>query len=354
VRGVAAGLLLLWAALLGTSWPARALQPPGVGVPDPRWKYVQLARATDWFPVRMVAADEPWAQVVQDVQQRLGTAGTSRAVRVGFYGHGAFIPPVEVQQDLLFVVALGLAAEMDVMLFPHWQFPDRAPFWELPRQMLQERFLPPRQPPEDSLGVVVTRTLQQWALEHRRSTAQAVVRLAEGIHAFHTQHMTPSLAAFSNSALVIVRLGELLAQGTISDGRDAIGVPDAVRQGVYVRNIVTFGYPLPQGTVTPALRQRVQGTFVNVVPAHCWAQLGGNFPLRGAVQNVPVSWAPSHAGWPQLAPTGPEVALLGALLGGRADAQRLAAQLEQRPQGGERWARVLGEAVCAQLPAVDR
>jgi hypothetical protein len=166
--------------------------------------------------------------------------------------------------------------------------------------------------------------------------------------------MTPSLAAFSNSALVIVRLGELLAQGTLSDGRDTIGLPDAVRQGVYVRDIVTFGYPLPQGTVTAALRQRVHGTFVNVIPAHCWAQVGGNFPLRGAVRNVPVSWAPSHAGWPQLAPTGPEVALLGAFLGGRADAARLAAQREQRPQGGARWARVVGEAVCARLPAVDR
>jgi hypothetical protein len=351
---VASGLLLLVVALLGTPGPARALPPPGVGVPDPRWKYVQLARATDWLPIRMVAADEPWAQVVQDVQQRLGTAGRSRAVRVGFYGHGAFIPPVDVQQDLLFVAALGRAVEMDVMLFPHWQFPVRAPFWELPRRMLQERFLPPRQHPEDALGVVVTRTLQQWVLEHRRSTAQAVVRLAEGIHAFHTRHMTPSLAAFSNSALVIVRLGELLAQGTISDGRDTIGVPDAVRQGVYVRNIVTFGYPLPQGTVTAALRQRVHGTLVNVVPAHCWAQVGGNFLLRGAVQNVPVSWAPAHAGWPQLAPTGPEVALLGAFLGGRADATRLAAQLEQRPQGGEHWARLVGEALCDQPPAVDR
>jgi hypothetical protein len=36
MRVVAAGLLLLWAALLGTPSPARALQPPGVGVPDPR------------------------------------------------------------------------------------------------------------------------------------------------------------------------------------------------------------------------------------------------------------------------------------------------------------------------------
>jgi len=44
--------------------------------------------------------------------------------------------------------------------------------------------------------------------------------------------------------------------------------------------------------VSPALRQRIRGTFVNVVPAHCAQQWQGNFPLRGEVHNLPVSWAP--------------------------------------------------------------
>jgi hypothetical protein len=327
--------------------------PVGAWEPDPRWQYVQLSGATVWLPIRLVPSDEPWAQVVQDVQSRLGTIESGKAVRVGFYGHGAFVTRAEVQQDILFVAALGMAAEMDVMLFPHWPFPERHPVWEIPRQLLHEQFTTPLKNPGETVVEVVKRNLRQLTREHRTATAQAVVRLAAGIHAFHTRHMTPSLAAFSNSALVLVRLGELLEQGGITDGREALTVAADVRQGVYVQNIVTFGYPLPHGAVSPALRQRVQGTFVNVVPAHCWKQLVGNFPLRGEVENVPVAWAPSHAGWPRLAPTGPEAAVLGAFLGGRADARRRAAQLEQRTPGVGRWARAVGDAVCDHLPAAN-
>jgi hypothetical protein len=106
--------------------------------------------------------------------------------------------------------------------------------------------------------------------------------------------------------------------------------------------------------VTAALQQRVQGTFVNVVPAHCWQQLAGNFPLRGAVENVAVAWAPAHAGWPHLAPTGPEVAILGAFLGGRVDVRRLAAQVAPRVRGVGRVAKGVGDAVCDALPDVER
>jgi hypothetical protein len=81
--------------------------------------------------------------------------------------------------------------------------------------------------------------------------------------------MTPALAAFSNSSLVIVRLGQLLDQGTIADGYTMLMLADEVRQGIAVRTIVTFGYPLPHGMVSAALRHRVQGTVVNVVPTHC-------------------------------------------------------------------------------------
>jgi hypothetical protein len=312
---------------------------------------VRLAPAT-LFPIRTVDYDEPWTQVVQDIQLRLGTSGIGREVRVGFYGHGAFVTRAAVQQDVLFVAALGLAAEMDVMLLPHWRFPERHPLWALPRQLLHAPLQTLLQPPGE-LVEVVKRHLRHLAQEHRAATAHAAVRLAEGIQVFHRQHMTPALAAFSNSALVIVRLGELLEQGTISDGRTMLMLADEVRQGVAVRNIVMFGYPLPHGTVSTALRHRVQGTVVNVVPAHCWHQLAGNFPLHGSIENVPVPWAPSHAGWPQLAPRGPEVARLGAFLGGRADAGRLAAQLGQRTQQSGPVATSWWDAVCAQLPVFD-
>jgi hypothetical protein len=78
-----------------------------------------------------------------------------------------------------------------------------------------------------------------------------------------------------------------------------------------------------------------------------------NFPLHGRVENVPVAWAPSHTGWPHLAPRGPEVALLGAFLGGRADAGRLAAQGGLRTQQGGPGATSWWDRVCAQLPVFD-
>lgn len=105
--------------------------------------------------------------------------------------------------------------------------------------------------------------------------------------------------------------------------------------GFQLKNIVTFGYPLPNGQVSAALRQRVRGTLVNVVPAECWQQWGGNFLLRG-VENLPVSWAPAHADWPRLSPHGPEVTALGALLGDQGEARRMRALTQLRqPRSGE-------------------
>jgi hypothetical protein len=350
---MALGMLFLMLAWLGTPVAARPQPHEVPWAPDPRWTYVRLAPGTPLFPVRAVDYDEPWTQVVQDVQHRLGVTVAGREVRVGFYGHGAFVTRAAVQQDVPFVAALGMAAEMEVMLLPHWRFPERHPLWELPRQLLHEQFTLPLKLPGETVLAALKRRLQQLALDNRRATAHAAVRLAEGIQAFHRQHMTPALAAFSNSALVIVRLGALLHQGTISDGHAMLMLADDVRQGVAMRNVVMFGYPLPHGTVSTALRHRVQGTVVNIVPTHCWYQLAGNFPLQGSVENVPVAWAPSHAGWPQLAPRGPEVAILGAFLGGRADAGRLAAQLGQRTQPGGSVAKSWWDTVCAQLPVFD-
>ena len=194
-RRRAPALLCVLLVLLGLTTAARAQPPGGPGAPVPKWHSVQLTPATAPFPVRLVADDEPWAQVVHDVHQRLGARGAGRDVRVGVYGHGAFVPRATVQQDVRFVAALGMAAEMDVMLFPLWRFPERLPGRELLGQLLQEQGTTPWQPPGKTVVGVVTRTMRQLARDHRATLAQAVVRLAEGLHAFHTQHMTLSLAS---------------------------------------------------------------------------------------------------------------------------------------------------------------
>src|SRR4030095_9095122 len=109
-------------------------------------------------------------------------------------------------------------------------------------------------------------------------------------------------------------------------------------------------YPLPNGQVAPALRQRMRGTFINVIPAHGEQQWQGNFLLRGAVDNLPVSWAPAHVDWPRLAPQGPEVAVLGALLRGQEPAlspRRHCCAGERRGEGPV--GRQLREPLCAAL-----
>jgi hypothetical protein len=142
--------------------------------------------------------------------------------------------------------------------------------------------------------------------------------------------------------------------GQLSDGRTPLPVAESVRQDIALNNVVTFGYPLPNGQVSPALRQRLRGTFINVVPAHCEQQWQGNFPLRGAVDNLPVSWAPAHGDWPHLAPQGPEVAVLGALLGGQEPALALRRHAwaghrrEGEPLGRQVW-----EPLCAALQRFD-
>jgi hypothetical protein len=299
--------------LLDTTMAAGEPRLASSGDQDSTWRYVSPLDSALSLPVRIVGENEPWEQVVQDVQAHLAAIISERPVRVGFYGHGAFVKRTEVQLDLPFVAALGVAAEMDVIVFPHWRFPDKAPFIDIPQQVLQDRLNNSR---GETVLETIKRNARQGALEHRYATAHAAVRLAEGISAFHTRRMTPFVAAFSNSALVLVRLGQLLEQDGISDGYKIITVNESVRQGIYLNNVVTFGYPLPNGQVSAELQQRIRGTWVNVVAAECWKQLGGNFPLRGG-KNLAVSWAPAHANWPRLSPQGPEVAALGSLLGDR-------------------------------------
>jgi hypothetical protein len=344
-------VLLFLSSLIIAS--ASAAAPPGA--PDPRWKNVRLSGATDFLPIRMVAYDEPWEAVVQDVQERLATRVTGRSPRVGFYGHGAFVAATEVQHDVLFVAGLGVAAAMDVMIFPQWRFPETNPLRDIPRQILREQLQIPWQNPGATVMQVTKSKVRQLARENRYATAHAAVRLAHGIHAFHRHRLTPALAAFSNSAIVLVRLGELLEQGSVADGHTGLVVADDVRQGVAMTNLVIFGYPLPHGAVAMALRRRVQGALVNVVPAQCWQQLAGNFLLRGGVENVLVSWGPTHNGWPQLAPQGPEVAVLGAFLGGRSTAwgELLTTRATAGISQFFSWAKLLPDTLCEYLLEFD-
>jgi hypothetical protein len=302
--------IVLLLVLLGAALAAEEPQPASASDQDSTWRYVFPFDSARSLPIRIVGEDEPWEQVVQDVQARLAVTISGRPIRVGFYGHGAFVKRTEVQDDIPFVAALGVAAEMDVMVFPHRRFPDKAPFIDIPQQVLQDQLNNYR---GETVLETIKRNARQGALEHRYATAHAAVRLAEGISAFHTRRMTPFVAAFSNSALVLVRLGQLLEQDGISDGYKIIAVNESVRQGIYLNKVITFGYPLPNGQVSTGLQQRISGTWVNVVPAECWKQLGGNFLLRGG-KNLAVSWAPAHANWPRLSPQGPEVAALGTIL----------------------------------------
>ena len=345
---------LLLPVCLGLGMTVRAQEPTVSGDQEPQWRYVRLSASAPAIPIRIVGQDEPWERVVQDIQARLSPRLAGRAMRVGFYGHGAFVKPSEVLHAIPFVAALGEAAAMDVMVFPHWHFPDTPPWLALPRYLLQAQLGQGLPHSVEDVGELMRGTARQFALEHRAATTHAAVRLAEGLSAFHRQHITPSLAAFSASALVLVRLGEIVEHGQLSDGRTHIPVAESVRQDISMHNVVTFGYPLPNGQVSPALRQRMRGTFINVVPAHCAQQWQGNFLLRGEVENLLVSWAPAHGDWPRLAPQGPEVAVLGALLGGQepALALRRHAWSGQRREG-DPLGRQLWEPLCAALQRFD-
>jgi hypothetical protein len=336
---------------LGAALAAGESRPAPAGAQNSTWRHVSPSGAALALPIRIVGEDEPWEQVVQDVQAYLAATIAGRPGRVGFYGHGAFVKRTEVQHDLPFVAALGLAAEMDVMVFPHWRFPDQAPFIDVPRQVLQDQLNNSR---GETVLETVTRTVREHALDHRYATAHAVVRLAEGISAFHRQRLTPFVAAFSNSALVLVRLGQLIEQDGISDGYTSIALSEHVRQGVYLNNVLTFGYPLPNGQISAGLQQRIRGTWVNVVPAACWKQLAGNFLLRGG-KNLAVSWAPAHANWPRLSPQGPEVAVLGTLLGNHDAARRGRPTAQPAPRASTHSPRLawLWDSMCEQVQLLD-
>jgi hypothetical protein len=73
------------------------------------------------------------------------------------------------------------------------------------------------------------------------------------------------------------------------------------------------------------------------------------------VENVLVPWAPLHANWPQLAPKGPEVAVLGAFLGGRsaAWADLLTSPPAPALPGLFSWVKLVPEPLCERLLEFD-
>ena len=93
-------VLLVWLGAAGTALAV-------AGDQEPPWRSVPLSEAAPAFPVRIVGQDEPWEHVVQDIEARLSSPRAGRAIRVGVYGHGAFVTPREALHALPFVAALG-------------------------------------------------------------------------------------------------------------------------------------------------------------------------------------------------------------------------------------------------------
>src|SRR4030095_9524206 len=176
---------LLLPVCLGLAMTVKAQEPTVSGDQEPQWRYVRLAASAPAIPIRIVGPEEPWERVVQDMQARLSPRLAGRGMRVGFYGHGAFVKPSEVLHALPFVAALGEAAAMDVMVFPHWRFPDTPPWLSLPRYLLQAQLSKGLPHSVESVVELMQSTAQQFALEHRAATAHAAVRLAEGLSVFH-------------------------------------------------------------------------------------------------------------------------------------------------------------------------
>ena len=145
-----------------------------------------------------------------------------------------------------------------------------------------------------------------------------------------------------------MRLGQLPQQDWISDGYKSITVNESVRQGIYLNNVVTFGYPLPNGQVPAGLQQRIRGTWMNVVPAECW-ELGRQSPTRGEESRDILGAA--YANWPRLSPQGPEVVALGTLLGDRDAVRslRLPAWPGPRASAHSPALQWLWDALCEQV-----
>ena len=112
MRGYLRVIALLPLVLLSAVVAAGERPPLAPWEHSSKWRHVEFAGSGAPMPVRLVGEDEPWEHVVQDVQASRQRNRSERPVRVGFYGHGAFVTSAQWQADLLFVAALGLAADL--------------------------------------------------------------------------------------------------------------------------------------------------------------------------------------------------------------------------------------------------
>src|SRR5262245_23281810 len=120
MRGYVRLMALMPLVLMSAAVAAGEYAPLSPWQQNTSWRHIDLYGTVAPLPLRLVGEDEPWEQVVWDVQEHLRNSVAGRPMRVGFYGHGAFVTAAQLQQDIPFVAALGVAASMDVMLFPHW------------------------------------------------------------------------------------------------------------------------------------------------------------------------------------------------------------------------------------------
>jgi hypothetical protein len=236
------------------------------------WRLIKPAGFDREIPVLIVdfEADgyrtyEFWENVAQEVQKRISSDHPGEKPRISFYGHGGLVSPEKaVEDDQWFVAAMGIGANMQVMVFPKFQFPET--LWE--------------------------------GLNNLYDTAHAAVDLLTAISAFNTHGMTPSVAAFSNSVETLVKAGQLLQEGKLWDGYRDLSISEEVKKEVFFKHIVTFGALFPNFKISEKLLQRVQGKCVHVVPEEASKQVRGNFPVEG-VENFPIQNAPKHGDWPK-------------------------------------------------------
>ena len=199
--------------------------PAFSGDQEPQWRYVHVS-GLPAVPIRIVGQEEPWA-CSPGYPGRLSPSIAGRAMRAGSM-HGAFVKPREVLNAIPFVAALGEAAAMDVMVFPHWRFPDTPPWLSLPRYLLQAQLskgLPRsveavRAHAEHCTAVALEHRLQPRMRRSPSGRSQCLSQTA----------YNPLTGRVQRECTGLVRLGEIMEHGQLSDGHTRIPVAESVRQ----------------------------------------------------------------------------------------------------------------------------
>ena len=218
------------------------------GEQNAAWRHIQPFGFDTPMPIRLVGPDEPRRLAAgRPAAYRLQSVRAGSACRV-LWPWSLCQARRASQARLTFRCCIGIGSPDGRDDLPATAVSRKNPLQDIPQDILHLPLKDLFKNPAEIIEIARHKA-HQLASESRYATAHAAVRLTAGISAFHRQHMTPSLAAFSNSALVIVKMGQLLEHGMISDGYQTIPVAQDVRQSIYVKNVVTFGYPLPHGHV---------------------------------------------------------------------------------------------------------